>query len=407
MNPRSIQENSADLADTLARRTLRASIASSRRLAILLIAVGLFGSWLIVYLAGGVNFMVPHWYYIPILFAAARFGSYAALLVALLAGLMAGPLTPDIVATGEAQEASRWLTRTGFFVGIGLLMAWLGGPSLRPFAQEVRDLKLEFDIRRGLARDEFFLRYQPIVDIKRQACIGFEALIRWQHPTRRELAPDSFLSVAESSNLIHEVSNFVIEQACSQISAWNTLADNHDKHHMHVAVNLSGRDLENPRLIKTVTRALARHNLDPSHLHIELTESIAASEGAEFQLRRLRKAGISLHIDDFGTGYSSLSYMNRFKVDFIKADRSLISGLDTDPHSRTLASCVVTLAKRFNLGTVAEGIESEQQMAAANELGFDLAQGYYLSRPLMAEAVPDLIRNFVPEGRARSETEPA
>ncbi len=386
------------LADTLARRTLQASIASSRTNAILLITSGLLGAWLLVYLAGGVNHMVPHWYYIPILFAAARFGSYAALFVALLAGIMSGPLTPEYVASGVAQDSARWLTRTGFFVGIGLMMAWLGGPSLRPFTEEVRNLKLEFDIRRGLANGEFFLRFQPIVDLKKNICVGFEALIRWQHPKHGELPPSAFIDVAETSNLIHEISSFVIDQACCRISAWNTLAADYNRPPVHVAVNLSSRDLEHPKLVHTVTSALARYKLKPACLHIELTESVAANEGAEFQLRRLRQAGITLHIDDFGTGYSSLSYMNRFKVDYIKADRSVIGDLDTNPHSNKLASCIVTLARKFDLGTVAEGIENERQLAAARDLGFDLAQGFYLARPMTADFVPGVIHRFTPEG---------
>ncbi len=387
----SIPASAEGIADTLARNTLRASIGSSRTTGIALVLAGLAGSWLIVHLAGGANSMVPHWYYIPILFAAARFGAYAALVVALCAGVIAGPLTYENVAAGTTQELSRWLTRTAFFVGIGQLMAWLGGPSLRPFTEEVSRLRQEYEIRRGLAQREFFLRYQPIYCLNTRQCVGFEALIRWQHPSRGELAPGAFIDIAEQSPLIHDLTDFVINEACRQSAAWNALATSLNKPALHIAINLSARDLEQTDLTRKILDALKRYNLSAERLHVELTESVLALSGAAFQLRKLRQAGIKLHIDDFGTGYSSLSYLSKLSMDYIKVDRSLIDDICSNAHSRTLADCIVVFAKKFELQTVAEGIENESQLAMARSKGFDLAQGFYLSRPLLAEAVPKVI----------------
>ncbi len=385
------QTGEEGIAHTLARDTLYATIGSSRTVGIALIILGLAGSWLIVHLAGGANSMVPHWYYIPIVFAAARFGSYAVLVVALVAGVIAGPLTYENVAAGTTQELSRWLTRTGFFVGIGQLMAWLGGPSLHPFTEEIGRLRQEYDIRRGLSHGEFFLRYQPIYSLHTDSCAGFEALIRWQHPSRGELAPDAFIEIAEQSTLIHDLTDFVINEACRQSAEWNALAARYNKPPLHIAINLSAKDLERTNLTQVITSALSSHNLAPDNLHVELTESVLVFSGAAFQLRKLRQAGIKLHIDDFGTGYSSLSYLGKFTMDYIKADRSLIDDICSNAHSRTLADCIIVFARKFEMKTVAEGIENEGQLAMVRKKGFDLAQGYYLSRPLVADAIPKII----------------
>jgi diguanylate cyclase len=379
------------LSDQLAKSALRASLATSRTGAFLIIAMSLVGSWLIVYLAGGANSMVPHWYYVPILFAAARFGLTAALIVAVIAGILAGPLTYVDVSAGVPQEVSRWVTRTGFFIGIGQLMAWLVTPSLRPIGQELWLLREEFSIRRALSNGEFFLRYQPILAFEQGAFTGAEALIRWQHPAHGELSPATFIKVAENSSLICDLSDFVIEEACRQAAEWRTIALSQNKTPWHVAINLSGRDLERSDLIQTISEALNKHHLPPELFHIELTENVLVFEAASSQMRKLKKLGIKIIVDDFGTGYSSLSYLHKFPVDMLKVDRSLIADLNPDKPSQALARGMVLLAKSLGLGTIAEGLENLEQLKIGKELEFDFVQGFYFAKPQKAEDVPKLI----------------
>lgn len=375
----------------MARSTLRASMATSRNAAFLVITLGLAGSWLLVFYAGGADSMVPHWYYVPILFAAARFGPMAALIVALVAGILAGPLTYVDVNAGIQQETARWITRTGFFIGIGQLMAWLVTPSLRPIGEELRIMGEEFTIRRGLANNEFLLRYQPILSLDQESFVGAEALIRWQHPTRGELSPAAFIETAESSLLICELTDFVLEEACRQAAEWRALAISQNRPPWHVAINLSGRDLERTDLVQKVSHALKKHDLPPELLHLELTESVLMMQGAVFQLSRLKRLGVKLVLDDFGTGFSSLSYLHRFPVDSLKIDRSLIADLRPEKSSQTLAGCIVNMAKSLGMNTIAEGLENEQQFRIGKELSFDYVQGFYFARPQRPAEIPKLI----------------
>lgn len=379
------------LARLLAQRTLRASVALSSRKSIGLILLGLALSWFLVHLAGGAGSMVPHWYYVPILFAATRFGPMAAFITAVLAGILAGPLTYESVAIGSSQEATKWLTRSGFFIGIGQIAAWLLAPSVRPLGEEVVRMRTEHHIRRALANDEFYLVYQPIYSISNQCFCGVEALVRWQHPTRGELTPAHFIDVIEESDLIHELTDCVIKQACRQAAIWQDHALRHERVPWHVAINLSARDLDRPELATHIAEVLKRHGLPSSALQVELTESVLAMEGTGFTLHQLRKLGIMVAIDDFGTGWSSLSYLNRFPVDLIKIDRSLIAGLSTDDSSQALARGVVALARSLGLATIAEGLETEEQFAVGSQLGFDYVQGYLFSRPQPADQVAGLM----------------
>lgn len=367
--------------DILAHRTLRASVGLPRLTSLSLIAIGLAVSWALVYVAGGAGAMVPHLYYLPILFAATRFGPFAALAVSLLAGGLAGPLSPEVVATDTPQDPAQWLTRTAFFVVIGQLSAWLLAPSIRPLADELRSLKVEHRIRGALANDEFHLVYQPIYATRSGSFAGVEALIRWEHPVTGNIPPDEFMGVAEESELIHEISDFVLEQACRRAAEWRIHAEGQGRAPFHVAINLSARDLERADLSRTIESALARHGLPGELLQIELTERVLAFDGAGFQLRQLKKLGVKLAADDFGTGYSSLSYLDRFPFDIIKIDRSLIAGLSPEPSSQCLARGMIALANSLGLTTVAEGIETPGQLGIAREIGFDFVQGFLFARP--------------------------
>lgn len=389
--------NGIPYSDYLARATLRAWVGVSFPAASVMILGGLALSWLIVYAAGGVDSIVPHFYYVPILFAAARFGAGAALVVALVAGVLAGPLTPVDVTAGISQEPERWLTRTGFFVGIGQLMAWLVIPALHPVTEELRRMRKEFDIRRGLRNDEFFLRYQPIYSLEQERYVGAEALIRWQHPIRGELSPAEFLDVAEDSLLIHDICDLALTEGCRQAAAWKALAAENRLPTWYVAVNLSARDVLRPELAAHVAAVLERHQLSPDLLHLELTETVLAMGETTEALHQLKRVGIQLAIDDFGTGYSSLAYLNRFPIDILKIDRQLISGLGLDPSARDLARGIVLLAGSLGLHTIAEGVETHEQLTIGRELQFDCIQGYYFARPLMADETPSLLLTDEPQ----------
>jgi diguanylate cyclase len=398
VRPQDLQHTTAgSIANLLAHRTLRASIATSRRGALIAIIGGLLGSWLIVYLSGGADSMVPHWYYVPIIFAAARFGPIAALVVALTAGILAGPLTYVDVASATLQDPSRWLTRTGFFIGNGLLMAWLFGPSLRPFGEEIGRMRKELEIQSALKKEEFVLVYQPVLSLESLSVVGVEALIRWQHPERGVVSPGYFMPVAEESKLIHEISDFVLNEACRQAAAWHREREKQGQEPWYMAVNLSGRDLLLPNLASKVEQTLKRHSLPARLLHIELTESIMAADEAVFQLRQLKKIGVHLSIDDFGTGYSSLSYLDRFPVDSVKIDRSLVKNLGPEADSQALAKGMVLLADSLNLVTVAEGLETEEQLEIGRQLGFHFVQGYLFARPLPPDVVFEQYGNSAPD----------
>lgn len=371
---------------------MRACIGLSRESSLAVIGVGLIGSWLLSYSSGGSDILAPHWYYLPILFAATRFGPLAALIVASAAGLLAGPLTPGDVAAGRPQDLLQWLSRAGFFILIGQVSAWLLAPTVRrPLAEEVRRLRIEYRIRTALRHGEFKLVYQPIHSIKQGRHVGVEALIRWEDPVKGIIPPSEFISVAEETDLIHEVSDFVLEEACRQAAEWRDLAESHGSEPWHVAVNLSARDMERPELVRVVKDALNRYALPPDLLTLEMTESALAYEGTTFQLHQLRKLEIKVAIDDFGTGYSSLSYLDRFPVDILKIDRSLIDHLGPDESSQRLARAIMGLARTLELTTIAEGIETAEQLEIGRELDFDLVQGYYFEPPQPGASIPALL----------------
>lgn len=389
----------------LAYRTLRTSVGLPLGLSLALIGVGLIGSWLLSYSSGGSDILAPHWYYLPILFAATRFGPLAALVVACSAGLLAGPLTLGDVAASRPQELLQWLSRASFFILIGQVSAWLLAPTVRrPLTEEIRRLRIEHRIRSALKQGDFKLVYQPIHSIAQGRHVGVEALIRWEDPIRGIIPPNEFIPVAEETDLIQEISDFVLEEACRQAAEWRDLAETHGSEPWHVAVNLSARDMERPELARVVEDALSRYGLPPELLTLEMTESALAYDGTAFQLHQLRRLGIKVAIDDFGTGYSSLSYLDQFPVDILKIDRSLIDHLGPDEASQRLARAVVGLARTMELTTIAEGIETAEQLEIGRQLDFDLVQGYHFERPQSGANIPALLlskdsrTNYPPSG---------
>ena len=379
--------------DRIAHLTLRAWVAASPSAALALIVVALATSWVATYLLGGAQNVVPHWYYVPILFAAVRFGPLAAVIVGVISGLLAGPATYLDVATATAQEPHRWLTRMGFFVLIGSGMASMARTSLPRILHEVRDRRQQATLGRALDNGELFVRYQPIVDLQTGRLHGVEALVRWQHPTRGELAPGRFLPSAERGPVIHRLGGFVLEQALQQAARWTELAVHAGQPAPRVAVNLSGRELESPTLVARVAQQLADAGVDPSLICLEVTESVLVDDLdlAVTRLTRLKALGVRLAVDDFGTGYSSLSAVHRYPIDVVKIDRSFLAAMEDDHDTQTMLGGMALFARSLDLTTVAEGVETHQQANLITELGYDLAQGYHYARPLTADAIDHLL----------------
>jgi diguanylate cyclase (GGDEF)-like protein/PAS domain S-box-containing protein len=249
---------------------------------------------------------------------------------------------------------------------------------------------LENELRRGLALNEFFVQYQPIYALENSSLVGFEALIRWRHPTRGLVSPLEFIPIAERTGIIHWLGDMVLREACGAMARWrefHPLART-----LFVSVNLSGRQLSQTNLAAMVRKVLAETGLEPAALKLEITESVIMDNAdlALITMRELKKQGISLAIDDFGTGHSSLSYLRRFPVDTLKIDRSFISALDNHD-GRQIAQAVMALANALQLKVVAEGVENDNQLVSLRGMRCQYAQGFFFSRPLDGSAVSELL----------------
>jgi diguanylate cyclase (GGDEF)-like protein/PAS domain S-box-containing protein len=251
-------------------------------------------------------------------------------------------------------------------------------------------LQLETDLRRALERSEFRNFYQPIVDLASGEIAGFEALLRWQHPTRGLLLPSEFISVAEETGLIRELGWWNLREACRQISAWRSISPLHRK--LAVSVNLSTKQFLQPNLVEEIKKLVEELRLSPEGLKLEITESTVMGDpsAAVEMLQQIKGLGIRLAIDDFGTGYSSLSYLHRFPLDTLKIDRSFISG-SADDGGLEIARTILPMAKNLRLDVVAEGVETLEQVALLKKLHCNYGQGFYFSKPLSAEGSSELL----------------
>jgi diguanylate cyclase (GGDEF)-like protein len=245
-------------------------------------------------------------------------------------------------------------------------------------------LALENDLRGAIARDELFLVYQPILDLDTGEIAAVEALLRWQHATRGLVPPTEFVALAEESGLIVEIGAWVLETACRQAARW--VANGTPT---RISVNVSARQLDDPRLQATVAEALGDSGLDGDQLVLEITETALMRDpaGAAELLRALKSTGLRVAIDDFGTGYSSLAYLQQLPVDSLKIDRTFIAASARSRDSDPLIQTLVQLGRSLGLRTVAEGIEDEAQLAHLRELGCDTGQGYLFAPPLEVAAL--------------------
>ena len=252
-------------------------------------------------------------------------------------------------------------------------------------------LQLETDLRGALERGEFRNFYQPIVALDSGEIAGFEALSRWQHPTRGLVGPNEFIPVAEETGLIRELGWWNLREACRQISEWR--AGSIANRHLTISVNLSAKQFLQPNLVEDIRKLLLELALPPEALKLEITEStvMADPSAAAKMLQQMKSLGIRLAIDDFGTGYSSLSYLHRFPLDTLKIDRSFISTMCEGEEGMEIARTILPMANNLRLDVVAEGVETVQQVAMLQKLQCKYGQGYYFSRPLSAEGTAALL----------------
>jgi diguanylate cyclase (GGDEF)-like protein/PAS domain S-box-containing protein len=277
------------------------------------------------------------------------------------------------------------------------------------FADEMREqvigrFETETQLRRALAEGQLRVHYQPILALAGSApgSVGaVEALVRWEHPTRGLVLPAEFVTIAEDTGLIVPLGEWVLEEACRQVVAWDVQGTR-----LSVSVNVSGVQITQPDVVSRVAAVLDRTGVDPSRVALEMTESVLMRDAEETLsvLRALKDLGVRLHVDDFGTGYSSLSYLKRFPVDAVKVDRSFVDGLANDPEDIAIVEAIISLAHTLGIEVIAEGVESLPQLQALQAMGCESAQGYLFSRPVPAQ---DVARTLVEIPAARRSDENA
>jgi diguanylate cyclase (GGDEF)-like protein/PAS domain S-box-containing protein len=251
-------------------------------------------------------------------------------------------------------------------------------------AAAMERLELETELRQALNRQELRVYYQPVVSLDDGRICDVEALVRWQHPRRGLVPPSRIIPIAEETGLIIELGQWVLEEACRQISTWQRRYPGN----LPLSVNLSARQFRHAEIVSEISAALHNSGLKPFSLTLEITESNLVHDPVETiaKLRALKKLGVRLAIDDFGIGYSSLSYLKQFPVDVLKIDRSFVRGIEWDPHDKAIVRSVIALAAAFELGVTGEGIETDEQAAQLRALGCNCGQGYLFAPPLPADS---------------------
>ncbi len=257
--------------------------------------------------------------------------------------------------------------------------------------QVMSQLQLEHDLRHAIEHQGLTLYYQPMVSLKSQQILGFEALVRWQHPERGLISPDEFIPIAEDTGLIIPIDLWVLREACQQLRQWQNYLSGHQP--LFMSVNFSGQQFSQSNLMTQIDQILDEVNLNPHDLRIELTESvlIEKTQTAAEILSQLVERRIQVALDDFGTGYSSLSYLHKFPIHTLKIDRSFISSLGSNSENSEIVKAIVNLGLNLGLEIVAEGIETQEQLQFLTENYCQVGQGYYFSKPLDAEAAFTLL----------------
>ena len=246
-------------------------------------------------------------------------------------------------------------------------------------------LKLEKDFQKALHNDELFLVYQPIIDLASGRLQGFEALLRWQHPEYGYISPDSFISMAEETGLIIEAGKWVLEQACRTLRAIEDCSGDEGEYYM--SVNFTGEDFAQADFLTTLQDTVARYNIKPSAITLEITERMLIDdpENARHVLQECRDAGFRIALDDFGIGYSSLSYLHYFPLDMMKIDKAFVQDMCHNESAYVLIRSIIALGRSMNMTVLGEGVETGDEARELAGLGCEKAQGFYYAKPLTAE----------------------
>jgi diguanylate cyclase (GGDEF)-like protein len=265
----------------------------------------------------------------------------------------------------------------------------------------VRRIELEFDLRSAMEAHQFWLAYQPIYHLDDLTLVGVEALVRWSHPTLGTIGPDEFVPILEQTGQIQDLGRWVLHEACRQMAEWHGHG-----HTLDLSVNVSGRQLEHDAVVEHVRSALHNSALPATSLIVEVTETalMRNTTATAVRLQALHELGVRIAVDDFGTGYSSLAYLQQFPVDCLKIDRAFTHAITTSPESKTLIRTLVQLGKDLGLSTLAEGVETTDEMDHLRTAHVDDAQGFLFSRPLDASALEAQL--LMPMRRQSATSEP-
>ena len=258
------------------------------------------------------------------------------------------------------------------------------------YAETLKTIELEQDLRLALKKEQLTLYYQPIIALESGVLIGFEALIRWQHPEKGFISPVDFIPIAEDTGLIIQIGDWVLTEACQQLSSWQQkFAHLMQINRLKISINIASQQIQEPNFIAKLDAILAATNLASKCLKLEITERVLIDTGHHTQqtLTEIKRRGIKLSIDDFGTGYSSLSYLRRLPIDSLKIDRSFIDSLNSDVESFEIVKTIITLAHTLKMDAIAEGVETKAQINKLEALNCEYAQGYLFSEPLSVEQV--------------------
>ncbi len=259
-------------------------------------------------------------------------------------------------------------------------------------AKLMEKIQLQSELRKAIENEEFVVYYQPQVDLKTDKIVGFEALLRWMHPAKGLIMPNEFIPIAEETGLIVQIGTRVLKEACKQLKFW----EEEGFHKLSIAVNISARQFKDLEFVNTIGAILEETNMQPNHLDLEITETIALSD-LEYTVKiidKLEKMGVSFSLDDFGTGYSSMNYLKSLPVHNIKIDKSFLDTVVDNIPEQKIVETIISLAHSLNLVVIAEGVEQHKQEIFLKSVNCNKAQGYFYSEPVPKEEAGSILRNI-------------